>query len=194
VNATPAANPKPTHRGRLVLLLVALLFFGPILIAGVLGRLGVHPSASANKGEALQPYVDWRAAQLHRVDGSVYAWQPEARLWRIAVLPNATQCAGEKAAACAKLAADIAKVRLLAGDDARRVQVLWMGALPSAATPAFVPLQGDAALRAQLPRVDAGAGASAYLIDPNGFVVMRYAPGFAPRDLHDDLARLLKLM
>lgn len=177
-----------------MLLLVALLFLGPILVAGVLGRLGVHPHASANKGEALQPYVDWRAAQLHRTDGSVFAWQPEARLWRIAVLPNATQCAGEKIARCEKLAADIAKVRLLFGDDSRRVQVLWMGTPPRDAGNAFVQLQPDAALRAQLPRVDDANGASAYLIDPYGFVVMRYAPGFAPRDLHDDLARLLKLM
>ncbi len=177
-----------------MLLLVAVLFLGPILLAGMLGRFGVHPSATANRGEALRPYLDLRAAALHRADGSAFAWQPEARLWRIAVLPNATQCAGAKAADCAKLAADIAKVRLLFGDDAKRVQVLWMDALPQSATPAFTQLQTDAPLRTQLPRVDDTDGAPVYLIDPYGFVVMRYAPGFAPRDLHDDLARLLKLM
>ena len=32
-----------------------------------------------------------------------------------------------------------------------------------------------------------------YLIDPNGFLVMRYAQGFDPSGLRKDLARLLKV-
>lgn len=197
--STPANPPSaPNRRGRWVLLLVVALFVGPILIAGVLGRFGVHPSSTSNKGELLQPKIDWRAAQLHRADGSAYAWNPQARLWRVAMLPNDAQCAGEKLASCEKLAADVAKVRLLFGDDARRVQLLWMGEPANGAVPqgaaAFVQLQGDAALRAQLPRVDDAQGAAVYLIDPYGFVVLRYAPGFVPRDLYADLNRLLKVM
>ena len=33
-----------------------------------------------------------------------------------------------------------------------------------------------------------------YVIDPNGFVILRYPPGFDPAGLRADLARLLKLM
>ena len=36
-----------------------------------------------------------------------------------------------------------------------------------------------------LPRV--------YVIDPNGFVILRYPAGFDPADLRSDVARLLKL-
>ena len=37
------------------------------------------------------------------------------------------------------------------------------------------------------------AGIPVYVIDPNGFVILRYAPGFDPVDLRTDVARLLKL-
>jgi len=59
-------------------------------------------------------------------------------------------------------------------------------------------LQADSAMRTQLPRVDAvtfkgGRGVPVYVIDPNGFVILRYAAGFDPGDLRSDLAKLLKL-
>ncbi|MCW0416325.1 hypothetical protein NB689_002079 [Xanthomonas sacchari] len=38
------------------------------------------------------------------------------------------------------------------------------------------------------------AGVPVYVIDPNGFVVLRYAPGFDPAGLRADLAKLLKLL
>jgi glutathione peroxidase-family protein len=42
--------------------------------------------------------------------------------------------------------------------------------------------------------VDDPAGVPVYVIDPNGFVVMRFAPGFDPADLRADVAKLLKLI
>ncbi len=54
-----------------------------------------------------------------------------------------------------------------------------------------------AALRAALPRVDGApgerVGVPVYVVDPNGFVILRYAPGFDPGHLRQDMARLLKL-
>ena len=32
-----------------------------------------------------------------------------------------------------------------------------------------------------------------YVLDPNGFVVLRYAPGSDPGDVRTDLSRLLKV-
>lgn len=47
---------------------------------------------------------------------------------------------------------------------------------------------------AALPHVDDGAGVPVYVIDPNGFVIQRFAPGFDPADLRSDVAKLLKLL
>ncbi len=54
-------------------------------------------------------------------------------------------------------------------------------------TPSSVAVDG-------LPRGKAaGAGDPVWLVDPNGFVVLRYAPGADPGDLRTDLARLLRI-
>jgi hypothetical protein len=60
-------------------------------------------------------------------------------------------------------------------------------------------VRGSDALRAGLPRsaVDTGTllrGLPVYVVDPNGFVILRYAPGFDPAGLRADLAKLTKLM
>ena len=66
---------------------------------------------------------------------------------------------------------------------------------PGGANAVPLELQGaaDDGLRAGLVRWDDAGGDAAWLVDPNGFVVLRYAPGFDPGDLRTDLARLLKI-
>ena len=49
------------------------------------------------------------------------------------------------------------------------------------------------ALRAALPRSADPAGIPLYVVDPNGFVILRYAPQADPAGLRADVARLLKL-
>ena len=93
------------------------------------------------------------------------------------------------------LASRIGVVRQLFGRDAGDVDVLWLGELPATAARAngFHALRDDPALRAALPRANDPAGVPVYVVDPNGFVILRYAPGFDPSHLRQDLSRLLKL-
>jgi hypothetical protein len=53
-------------------------------------------------------------------------------------------------------------------------------------------MQSSPRLQAALPQKSAANSVPVYLIDPNGFLVMQYRPGFDPSDLRKDLARLLK--
>jgi len=78
--------------------------------------------------------------------------------------------------------------------------VLWIGT-PPASVPrggALRVLAPSDALRAGLPRLQPGPGEAngvpVYVIDPNGFVILRYAPGFDPSGLRADLSKLLKLI
>lgn len=194
------SNPSPgaasARRGRLTLVALFVLFLGPILVAMAMGWLNLHPSGSRSKGELLSPKPDLRAFVPVRAEGGAYAWEPESRLWRIALAPPPGWCEGH-AAECAKLARDVDKVWQLFGKDADHAQVLWFGAMPASAprSPAWQPMREDAKLSAALPRNEvSGAGVPVYVIDPYGFVVLRYAPGFDPADLRSDMARLLKLM
>lgn len=187
------------NRGALIALVV--LFFGGMLIAGVLRFSGWQPEGRKNKGEMLEPYLDLRDYTPTMAAGGAYRWDTEPRIWRILVAPDA--CEGARAVACTELLRRIDTVWRLMGKDADRVHVLWVGAPPAGiALPREVRvLRPDAVLPGTLPGgkqtpglAHAGAGGdAAWLVDPNGFVVLRYASGFDPGDLRTDLARLLKV-
>jgi hypothetical protein len=177
------------NRNRLVFLGLVALFLVPMLVAGILRFTDRHPEINRQKGELLQPPADLRDAAPRLAGGGTYAWNPEARTWRILV-PAPVQCD----AACAQLAEGMDKVRALAGKDMPRVDILWLGAHPAGLPDNGVRvLADDPALRARLPRADDPRGTPVYVLDPNGFVVLRYAPGFDIGDLRTDLSRLLKL-
>ena len=182
------------RRNRWMLVALFVLFFGGMLVAGLLRFSGWRPEGSKNKGELLQPYGDLRDYAPTLADGAAYRWKDSPRTWRIVTMPR--DCDGARAARCARLLADLDKVWRLMNKDADRVHVLWAGAAPTGvALPGEVRLlRADDGLRAGLPGWnDAASGDAAWLVDPNGFVFMRYAPGFDPGDLRTDLARLLKI-
>ena len=186
------------RRNRNMLVGLFVLFFGGMLVAGLLRFSGWRPEGSKNKGELLQPYGDLRAYVPRLANGAAYGWKDESRIWRIVAMPR--DCDTTRAAECAKLLADFDKVWRLMTKDADRVHVLWAGAMPpGVAVPEEVRLvRADDGLRAGLVRWnitpdESRRGDAAWLVDPNGFVVLRYAPGFDPGDLRSDLARLLKI-
>ncbi len=181
------------RRNRNMLVGLFLLFFGGMLIAGLLRFSGWRPEGSKNKGELLQPYGDLRTYVPALANGTAYGWKDEPRIWRIVAMPR--DCDTTRAAECAKLLADFDKVWRLMTKDADRVHVLWAGAMPpGVVAPEEVRmLRADDGLRAGLVRWNESGGDAAWLVDPNGFVVLRYAPGFDPGDLRTDLARLLKI-
>lgn len=177
-------------RNRRMLVAIAVLFLGSFAVAGALRFSGWRPAHLKNHGELLQPYGDLRALTPQLADGQAYAWNPQARLWRIAVAPPAG-CAAD----CVALSRELDTVWQLFGRDADQVHLLWVGPVPPGAVrnAATRELRDDAALRERLPRLRDPAGVPVYVIDPNGFVVLRFAPGFDPADLRTDVARLLKL-
>lgn len=185
-------DTRTRNRNRLMLIGIFALFFGSMLIAGVLRFSGWRPQGLKNHGELLQPPADLRPVTPRLSDGKDYPWNPQARVWRIALAPP-DGCAAE----CAQLARELDTVWQLFGKDADQVDVLWIGAPPPAGAPRPATLrlvQPAPALRAGLPRVDDPKGVPVYVIDPNGFVILRYAPGFDPAGLRSDMAKLLKLM
>lgn len=186
MNTTPASE---RNRNRLLLVLLAALFLLPMLVAGILRFTDHHPAIDRQKGELLEPKPDLRDMSPRLAAGGDYAWNPQTRTWRILV-PAPARCD----ATCAQLAEAVEKVRASVGRDMVRVDILWLGAHPAGLPNAGVHvLADDAALRARLPRADDPRGTPVYVLDPNGFVVLRYAPGFEPLDLRTDLSRLLKL-
>jgi hypothetical protein len=187
----PNPDPAKVRRGRIILVLIFLLFFGSIFGAGILRFSGWQPQGTKVHGEMLQPAVDARKVVPQLVDGGTYAWRPEQRTWRIVVAPPA-----DCTTACVKLAKDLDVVWQLFGNKADHAEILWIGALPAGAPPTVSRrhLQASPELLAALPRVNDPAGVPIYVIDPNGFVILRYAPGTDPGFIRTDVSKLLKLI
>ncbi|WP_372017530.1 hypothetical protein [Pseudoxanthomonas sp. 10H] len=186
----PASDAARTRRGRLMLIALFLLFFGTAFGAVLLRLSGWMPAGLRNHGELLQPPADLRQAPPLLADGTPYAWEPAARTWRIVVAPPPA-CSDE----CTRLLAELDKVWQLFGHNADQVEILWLGPLPAGAPelPELRVLREDPALRAALPRAADPAGIPLFVIDPNGFVVLRYPPHADPAGVRADVARLLKL-
>ena len=188
------ANDASPRRNRFTLLAIAGLFFGSMIVAGILRFADVHPAATRQKGELLDPYADLRDVRLQSLDARPYEWAPIHRTWRI-VVPAPAEC-GDR---CRARARDIGVVWEALNKDAPRVDILWWCATAACAWPQGLPapstlqvLAPDPA-RQRLPRVDVGGGVPVYVADPNGFVILRYGPDTDLAGLREDLNRLLKL-
>lgn len=187
---TPSPAPSDARkRNRNALLLIAVMIFGSFIVAGALRFSGWRPAGLKNKGELLQPPGDLRQVHPQLADGGEYAWNPVERHWRILVAPP-KPCDVR----CDQLAANLDKVWQLTGREADRVEIFWLGTVPAAApaTSQQRALRDAPALRAALPRSN-DQGPVTYLVDPNGFAILRYPPGHDPGDLRSDLSKLLKL-
>ena len=188
-------TPDQVRRNRRLLLMIGGLFFGSLVLAGILRFSGWHPPATKAHGELLQPAADLRRVTPIEANGHPYRWEPAQRTWRIALAPPA-----DCVQACVQLGRQLLTVWQLMGPDAEHLQVLWIGEPPKEIPRggALHILRADDALRTGLPRLHPVAGepqgVPVYVIDPNGFVVLRYAPGFDPAGLRADLSKLLKLM
>ena len=188
----PSIPARERNRNRGLLVLIVVVFFGSALVAGALRFSGWRPAGMKNHGELLQPPGDLRQIVPRLAGGGEYAWNPAERTWRIMVAPPA-DCTD----ACVALSHDLDKVWRLFGHNADHVNILWVGEPPEGALRNRVwnVVEPAPELSAQLPRVEEGGpqGAPVYVVDPNGFVILRYAPGFDPGHLRTDVARLLKL-
>jgi hypothetical protein len=186
---TPAPSPPPSQlRSRLTLLLIAFLFLGSFFVAAVLRFTGWQPSGHRNYGELLQPPVNLATHALLRDDGTAFAWQPEANRWRFLVAaPEA--CTSE----CTRTRDALHRMWVGQGRKPDRLEVLWFGALPEGPRfRALVPMRSDAQLASQLPQAARADAVPVYLVDPSGYLVLHYPPGFDPAGVRKDLGKLVK--
>jgi len=173
-------------RSRLVLFLIAAMFVAPFAVALYLYYTGWQPPHTKNFGEMLHPARDLRDVRFTRADGSRFQWHHEDHTWRVLVAPP-PDCG----APCEELADKLRRIWVGLGNNAGSVQVMWVGAAPRAGFRSLLQLGADPSFAARLPdtaRVDA---IPVYVVDPSGYVILRYAPGFNPRDLRRDLTQLV---
>jgi cytochrome oxidase Cu insertion factor (SCO1/SenC/PrrC family) len=179
---------RSRNRSRAMLLLIVAIFMAPFVAALVLYYSDWKPTHTKNYGELLKSPRDLRDLDLRRADGSAFAWHHEDHTWRVLVVP-AEHCGD----GCTRLADALRRDWIGLGKDADRVQVLWVGDVPATEHfAALVPLRPTPALQERLPDRAGASAIPVYVVDPSGYLILRYPPGFDPVGLRKDLAQLLK--
>jgi hypothetical protein len=197
------ARAMSANHSRRTLALLIGVFALPMLISIVAALAGYRPGADNNVGELLSEPIDFRAVEALRSNGERIVWNAPDGLWHVLVpLPE-----GECGAPCARMVDSMQRVWLGLARKNTRVRVLFVGR-PDAATIAALAKFPQAAVAtlgsnplllsapALAPRAADGsenlAPLPVFLIDPNGWHVMRYAAGTDPRGLRKDLRRLVR--
>ncbi len=188
---------SPAPRGRLKLVLIALLFFGPLGVAAVYYYAGgsLHPEGRTNAGRLLQPIVNVEdslgAGSLAGLTDNLNEGK-----WLL-VYVDGDPCED----ACAAALYRMRQSRLMLGRDMTRlVRVFLHGAEAPDKVQLATEHEGLIATRNDglgglLDRkrpADLAPG-GLFLIDPLGNLVMYFAAELAPEDMVGDIEHLLDL-
>lgn len=189
-------------RGRSQLLLLAALFFGPLLAALLLyfALPGLQPHARTNYGELINPARPLPDQPLVDADGKTHGHDALHGHWSYVYL-GAASCDE----ACADKLYQIRQIRLLLNEKRLRVQRIYLApdaaALPALRTQLaethpdlkFYAETGDTRLlQALFGRVGAEREAL-YLIDPLGNWLMVYPAAADSPGILKDIKKLLRI-
>lgn len=199
------ARPAGQWRGRFMLLLLASLFFGPLLLASIWYSHADRwplPRQRANHGELISPPRSMTGLPLQDLQGRPLASNSLRGRWSL-VYPGLPVCD----AGCEHFLYQIRQVRTALGKDINRVQRIYL--LPEVpADPA--PLEALRRLHPDLlfavlaspstmgtfPEADPAllwSGRQLFVVDPLENLMMRYHADQDPKGVLADLKRLLRI-
>ncbi|WEN15238.1 hypothetical protein PY254_00730 [Rhodanobacter sp. AS-Z3] len=188
-----AADPAALRKNRLFLVLIALVFAAPMIIAGVLGWAGWMPATKGN-GEPIVPQRNFVTEQVRvaLADGKTYAWRDSEPRFTLVALAG-PDCAAQ----CFETLTGIAKARVMLNRNQSRLRLLYIGVPPAdadrrAAMQAYWTFGTDAEgkLAAYVPTT--ADSISAVLVESNGTALSFYPAGFDVPGLMRDMQKVIK--
>lgn len=193
-------TPAETRRTPWPVIILALLFVGPLATAGFVyyANPDWRPGGRVNHGELIEPPVTLPEIALAGPAGQTLGPEPLRRRWTLIYVDD-----GGCADRCRDVLFQTYQVRYLLYQDLDRVRriLVYTGAPPDAAFlaeahPDLLVVDATAAdapvLLAALPPT-AVTGDAVYLVDPLGNLMMRFPLTGTWQDMHKDLKKLLKL-
>lgn len=175
---------------RVKLVAIGALFALPVVAAWILHQSGYEPRAERNHGTLLDPPQDFRAVVATDGAGATVAWNTADGIWHV-LLRAPSRCDPS----CVAAIDGLQRIWIGLGRKAARVQMLYVGtpdAAARAALAAFPQMRVVALAPDPLPMANDGTAPAAWAVDPNGWLVLRYDPGFDPIGLRADLKRLIR--
>jgi len=190
----------PRARGRRTLLIVAAIFFVPVIAAFTLyyGKVW-RPSGSSSKGQLITPAVPLEVAGLRHADGTPATPGVFADKWTLLYIGD-----GACDADCRNALVFARQSRLSLNNEMTRVQRVFLATAHCCANdyfaaehPGLIALDASAPEAAKLlGQFPAARAQSLFIVDPLGNLMMRHDAGAASqtsKDLLTDLKKLLKL-
>ena len=188
---------------RMTVIFMVLLFVVPVGAAIVLHSIqgGWKPGRSINFGELVTPVRALENLHLETIDNKAFTEKDLQGVWTLFYIDSA-DCNEQ----CQENLYEIRQSRLGMGGEKERIQRVMLLTDTSKLDAMKALLDGHYGMKvvtaSDLPAVlknfefenEAPAKTSqrVYLIDPHGFLMMRYKAEQGPRDLVKDLGRLLK--
>lgn len=193
------------NRNRAVLVLIFVMFLVPVVAAVLLQpeRLGRDPVDTVNRGALVQPPVPLALEPVTLVDGTPAAGRFDGRWLLLHLLPAPCDDA------CRQTVIDLRQIHIGTGRHREDVALLLVGDADNALMAAGIYDQlhladtGDAGFVASMTNAAVASGAptgealaalagTTFIADPEGNLMLRYAPGYDRGDLNKDLKKLLK--
>lgn len=170
------------------LALIALLFLTPFFAAVVMRFGGWEPPNTRNIGELLAPPLSMEAvgARLDDPGGTLRTWENTDRHWTL-LLQLPKRCEAE----CRDAAMRLTSVRQALGRHIEKLHPFELISDGGANIELFPSIRLDGPIPSPLAEQPA-ALPQVWLVDPHGYLVMRYREGFDPNGLRRDLSRLIK--
>jgi cytochrome oxidase Cu insertion factor (SCO1/SenC/PrrC family) len=185
------------RRARSLLIGTFLVFFLPIVGAWLLNVLAPEwrPFGTVNHGTLVQPVRPVTAASLQYLDGATMDPGYLSGRWTLVHMRD-----GVCGQSCIEALARSLELQQALGEDMHRLQLLLVLTGPVDARSADLPrgvalAVADSDWLASFSFVDTAPGQDPgiYLVDPQGYLMMRYPQNVDQRSLLADLERLLKI-
>lgn len=186
-------DPKALRKSRLFLLLIALVFAAPMIVAALLGWSGWQPGVKGN-GRPILPqrnFVDEKL-RVQLADGQDYAWRASKPQMTLVALAG-PDCAVQ----CMQALTGMAKARVMLNHNQSRLRLLYLGVPPAAAADRdalgnYWQLGQDTDGKLASYRPTAPDSVSAVLVESNGTALSLYPAGFDTSGLLRDLKKVIK--
>jgi hypothetical protein len=186
-------DPSKLRRSRMLLLLIALVFAAPMIVAGLLTYAGWQPGVKGS-GLPIAPqrnFVD-EHLQIKLENGQLWPWRDsEPRLTLIALA--GPDCATR----CFDVLTGLAKARVMLNNNQSRLRLLYLGTPPAdsgrlAAMKVFWALGSDVDSKLAAYRPSAPDSVGVVLVKSDGVALARYPEGFDGPALLRDLQMVIK--
>jgi cytochrome oxidase Cu insertion factor (SCO1/SenC/PrrC family) len=202
MNNSISPNP-PSKPNRRPLFVVLSLFAAPLLLAfAIYYGSGWRPTGTTNKGDLITPAIPLPQVMLNKADGTQTDATFLRNSWTLVYIG-----AGKCDEVCRSTLVVMRNARLLLGKDIKRVERVFLYTGTCCDESYFVAEQqglmaasidntDGQTLQKQFPAINginAIDGKRTYIVDPLGNLMMSYAPGTNPRDIYQDLKKLLNL-